>query len=389
MRASLPVLLLGLVLLPLACGPGEVTELPGEGDAGEPVSDSGTVFPSPEDDAGTPATADAGTPPPDAGPVGPPEDAGASVPDAGPTPLDAGTPDAGASLRIVVLSDLNSSYGSTTYEPSVHNAVSALTSSVKPDLVLISGDMVAGQQAGLNYAAMWQAFHAAVTTPLTQAGIPVAPAPGNHDASAYSGFEAERNEYRTQWEPARRPAVTMVDGSNFPFRYSFTFKGVFFVALDATTVGALSSAQKTWVQQQLDGAAGYPVKIVYGHVPIRPTAIGRETQVMGDAAFESMLKARGALFVGGHHHGYYPGVSNGLRHVVTPCIGAGPRTLIGTSGTSPRGFVVIDVAGGAITSIEARTGTSSGFNSTIARASLPVEIRSGSHLLTRDDLAVP
>ncbi len=389
MRASLSVLLLGLVLLPLACGPGEATDLPGDVDAGA-EGDAGAVSPTPDEDAGTTPLEDAGSPPPDGGPTLPSDDAGSSTPDAGPpSPSDAGMPDAGASLRIVVLSDLNSSYGSTTYEPSVHNAVAALTSSIQPDLVLISGDMVAGQQAGLNYAAMWQGFHAAVTTPLTQAGIPVAPAPGNHDASAYSGFEAERNEYRAQWEPARRPAVTMVDGSNFPFRYSFTFKGVFFVALDATTVGALPSAQKTWVQQQLDGAAGYPVKIVYGHVPIRPTAIGRETQVMGDAAFESMLKARGALFVGGHHHGYYPGVSNGLRHVVTPCIGAGPRTLIGTSGTSARGFVVIDVAGGAITSIEARTGTGSGFNSTITRASLPAEIRSGSHLLTRDDLAVP
>jgi hypothetical protein len=387
-RACLPLLLLGFVLLPLACGPGEATDLPGDQDSGTAAGDSGTPAPPPGDDGGNTPFPDAG-PPPDGGTAPPPEDAGTAAPDAGQAPADAGTPDAGASLRIAVLSDLNGSYGSTTYEASVHNAVSALTSSVKPDLVLISGDMVAGQQAGLNYAAMWQGFHAAVTTPLTQAGIPVAPAPGNHDASAYAGFEAERDEYRAQWEPSRRPAVTMVDGSNFPFRYSFTFKGAFFVALDATTVGALPSAQKTWVQQQLDGAAGYSVKIVYGHVPIRPTAVGRETQVMGDVAFEAMLKARGALFVGGHHHGYYPGVSNGLRHVVTPCIGAGPRTLIGTSSTSARGFVVIDVAGGAISSVEARTGTSSGFNATISRASLPAEIRSGSHLLTRDDLAAP
>ena len=386
MRAPLPLLLVGLVLLPLACGPGEADGLPGDApDAGSTATDSGSPSPTPEEDAGNTLFEDAGTAPPDAGPTTPVEDAGTA--DAGSPPTDAGTPDAGASLRIAVLSDLNGSYGATTYETSVHNAVAALTQTVKPDLVLISGDMVAGQQAGLNYAAMWQGFHAAVTTPLTQAGIPVAPAPGNHDASAYAGYEAERDEYRAQWEPARRPAVTMVDASNFPFRYSFTFKGAFFVALDATTVGTLGAAQKTWVQQQLDGAAGYGVKIVYGHVPIRPTTVGRETQVMGDAAFESMLKARGALFVGGHHHGYYPGVSNGLRHVVTPCIGAGPRTLIGTSSTSARGFVVIDVAGGDITSIQARTGTTSGFNSTISRTSLPAEIRSGAHLLTRDDLA--
>jgi len=364
------LLLLSVVLLPLGCGLGVADGLPWDllPDGGEPVADAGATDEAP--DSGAP---DAGQPP---------------GPDAGVPPLeDAGTwaPDAGAALRVVVLSDLNGSYGSTTYESSVHQAVSALTATVKPDLVLVSGDMVAGQQAGLDYGAMWQGFHAAVTTPLTQAGIPVAPAPGNHDASAYPGFEAERDEYLAQWQPARRPAVQMADDSNFPFRYSFTFKGAFFVALDATTVGQLSSAQKTWVQQQLDGAVGYPVRIVYGHVPIRPTAVGRETQVMGDSAFESMLKARGALFVGGHHHGYYPGVTNGLRHVVTPCIGAGPRALIGTSGASPRGFVVIDIAGGQVTSVQARTGT--GFSSNIARSALPASISSGSHLLTRDDLA--
>ena len=380
----LALLLLSLALLPLGCGDGVADGLPRDGDpdAGTAALDGGSGQEE-QPDAGTPARADAGEAPGSDAGAPTPVDAGQPTADAG-TP-DAGTPDAGATLRVVVLSDLNGSYGSTTYETSVHQAVSALTSSVKPDLVLISGDMVAGQQAGLNYAAMWQGFHAAVTTPLTQAGIPVAPAPGNHDASAYAGFEAERDEYLAQWEPARRPAVQMVDGSNFPFRYSFTFKGAFFVALDATTVGALSGAQKTWVQQQLDGAAAYPVRIVYGHVPIRPTTVGRETQVMGDAAFESMLKARGALFVGGHHHGYYPGVTNGLRHVVTPCIGAGPRALIGTAGASPRGFVVIDIAFGQVSAIQARTG--SGFTSTIARSSLPASIRYGSHLLTRDDLA--
>ena len=369
-----------LLLSPLGCGAGTADLLPGDlAEDGGQGMDGGTP-PQESPDSGTPAVPDAG--PVEAADAGnPPYDAG--TPDAG--VQDAGTPDAGATLRVVVLSDLNGSYGATTYETSVHQAVAAITSTVKPDLVLISGDMVAGQQAGLNYAAMWQGFHAAVTTPLTQAGIPVAPAPGNHDASGYAGYEAERDEYLAQWEPARRPAVQMVDGSNFPFRYSFTFKGAFFVALDATMVGALSAAQKGWVQQQLDGAVGYPVRIVYGHVPIRPTTVGRETQVMGDSAFESMLKARGALFVGGHHHGYYPGVTNGLRHVVTPCIGAGPRALIGTTATSARGFVVIDVAGGQVTSVQARTGA--GFTSTIARSSLPASISSGSHLLTRDDLA--
>lgn len=317
-------------------------------------------------------------------PDGAPSDTGkkdASAPD--PEEPDASV--APGPLKIVVMSDLNGSYGSTTYEASVHQAVGAIATREKPDVVLISGDMVAGQQAGLNYAAMWKGFHEAVTDKLTAAGIPVAPSPGNHDASAYSSFQAERAEYERQWKPSRAPNVTMVDGSRFPFRYSFVVGGAFFVSIDATTISPLSGEQRAWVKEQLEGATSYPVRIVYGHVPIHPTTIGRETEVLGDADFEAILKAHGAVFVGGHHHGYYPGVANGVRHVVTPCVGSGPRPLIGTSGASPRGYIVIEVVDGAIASIEARTG--SDYTGIIARASLPKEIRSGSHLLTRDDLA--
>jgi hypothetical protein len=183
-------------------------------DAGTTNADAGVSIP----DAGL-ETSDAGTTPADAGITT--ADAGLTTPDAGSTTRDAGStpsPDAGATLRIVVLSDLNGSYGATTYDANVHAAVNALKTTLQPDLVLISGDMVAGQQAGLNYPAMWAGFHAAVTTPLTTAGIPVAPAPGNHDASAYPGYQVERDEYQRQWQPTRRPAVQFIDETNFPIR---------------------------------------------------------------------------------------------------------------------------------------------------------------------------
>ena len=331
-----------------------------------------------------PADADAGAEPepPDAGTA--PADSGTPVADAG--ARDAGTPDAGAPrpLKIAVLSDLNGSYGSTTYETSVHQAVAALVNEVKPDLVLISGDMVAGQQAGLNYPAMWAGFHAAVTTPLLAAGIAVAPSPGNHDASAYAGYEGERAEYVKQWTaPARKLTAKMIDGSNYPLRYSFAVGDTLFISLDATTIAPLSSAQRTWVDQQLTAGAAYPVRIVYGHVPLHPTTVGRETEVLNDAQLEAVLKGR-ALFVGGHHHGYFPGRANGVRHVVTPCLGAGPRALIGTSTATPKGFVLLTVEGGQITSLEARTG--SNYRSIIPRTTLPTELRYGTHVLRRDDL---
>ena len=389
MRLAL-VALIGTSLI--ACGPPvDDTDWPepdagedlfvSEVDAGTTNADAGVSIP----DAGL-ETSDAGTTPPDAGITT--ADAGLTTPDAGTTTRDAGStpsPDAGATLRIVVLSDLNGSYGATTYDANVHAAVNALKTTLQPDLVLISGDMVAGQQAGLNYPAMWAGFHAAVTTPITTAGIPVAPAPGNHDASAYPGYQVERDEYQRQWQPTRRPAVQFIDATNFPFRYSFVFKGAFFIALDATTVAPLSGAQRAWVEQQLLLAAPYRVRIVFGHVPLLPTTVGRESETLNDVTFENLLRTHGAVFIGGHQHGYFPGAINGLRHVVAPCVGAGPRPLIGTTGASPRGFVVIDVANDRITSLQARTGST--FTSTISRSSLPASLTWGGRSLQRDDLA--
>lgn len=352
--------LLAVVLL-LGCA-GAADEAPVDGDAA--VAETSAV-----DDT---AALDTGT-----------LDTGAPVEDA-PVEVAVDAAPAGASLRIAVLSDLNGSYGSTTYESTVHNAVKALIAKAKPDVVLITGDMVAGQQAGLNYKAMWSGFHAAVTTPLTMAGIPVAVTPGNHDASGYGGFAAERAEFVAQWR-AREPAVTFVDKSSFPLRYSFVHKGAFFVSLDATTIGPLSAEQRAWVDAQL-AAAPQKIKIAYGHVPIHPVAAGRETEITNDLELEKLFSKRGlTMLISGHHHAYYPGAAGGVRQIAMACTGAGPRALVGTSATSDKSFLRIDVTDDAVTAVEAYEAPA--FDATIKRATLPTKVVYGSHTLTRDDLA--
>ncbi len=289
-----------------------------------------------------------------------------------------------ATLRIAVLSDLNGSYGSTTYESTVHNAVRAIVERAKPDLVLITGDMVAGQQSGLDYKAMWTGFHAAVTTPLTSAGIPVAVTPGNHDASGYGGFAAERAEFVAQWK-AREPKVTFVDKSGYPLRYSFVHKGAFFVSLDATTVGPLSAEQRTWVDAQL-AAAPQKIKIAYGHLPIHPVAEGRETEVTNDLELEKIFARRGlTMLISGHHHAYYPGAAGGVRQIVMSCTGAGPRALINTTAISDKGFLRVDIADDKVTAVDAYEAP--GFDVTTKRSTLPAKLTYGTHTLTRDDLA--
>ena len=102
----------------------------------------------------------------------------------------------GLPLRVAVISDLNGSYGSTRYSARVAAAIERVIA-LEPDLVISTGDMVAGQRRPVlterEVRAMWAAFHAEVTEPLSRAGIPLAVTPGNHDASAYGGFEQERD----------------------------------------------------------------------------------------------------------------------------------------------------------------------------------------------------
>lgn len=311
-------------------------------------------------------------------PVDTPADS-AAAPDSA---VDSGDEPAPATpLRVAVVSDLNGSYGSTTYRDEVTDAVAALLAD-PPDLVLSTGDMVAGQRDGLDYGAMWSAFHATVSDRLAAASIPFAVTPGNHDASAYSGYEAERDAFAAAWAD-RRPDVTFVDDEEYPFRYAFTVGDTLFVSLDDTLVGALSPEQSAWLDAVLDAPAS--VRIVYGHVPLYPFAEGRETEALFDDDLEQLLLDHDVTaFISGHHHAYYPGHRGPLRLVGTSCLGDSARNLIGTDGDSPRSVLRFTVTEGAMVDLDAYAG--SGFDTPIERAALPATVGDGGDTITRDDL---
>ena len=286
-----------------------------------------------------------------------------------------------AALRIAVISDLNGSYGSTDYAAAVTAAVDAVLAD-PPDLVLSTGDMVAGQRSGLDYEAMWGSFHATVSDRLAAAGIPFAVTPGNHDASAYAGYSAERDAFADAWID-RGPDVRFVDDADYPFRYAFIVSDVLFVSLDDTLVGALDDEQTAWLDAVLDTPAA--ARIVYGHVPLFPFAEGRETEALFDDALEDLLVAHDVTaFISGHHHAYYPGRRGSLRLVGTACLGDSPRALLGSSTTSARSVLRLEVEEGEITTLEAWSGER--FDTVIARSSLPASVGSGGDAVGRDDL---
>ncbi|MEO0324388.1 MAG: metallophosphoesterase [Myxococcota bacterium] len=282
--------------------------------------------------------------------------------------------------RIVALGDLNGETGSTRYVPLVHRAVDRLTGGLRPDLVISTGDLVAGQRHRLRYGAMWRAFHRLVTDPLARAGVPFAPAPGNHDASAYEPYARER-EIFGQAFAARRPPLRMVDDAAFPYRYAYRLGPALFVALDATIVAPLDAAQRRWLERRLQESDA-PVKIVYDHVPLRPFTAGRRHEVMHDPALEAVLdRERVDLFVSGHHHGYFPGRVGRVRYVSVPCLGTGARPLLGERERSPRGVVVIELEGDRLVRVDALSGED--LDTVVERADLPDRVGT----LWRDDLA--
>jgi len=293
-----------------------------------------------------------------------------------------------AALHVAVISDLNGSYGSTEYEASVATAVARLVG-MRPDLVISTGDMVAGQRlhpplGREAVTAMWSAFHREVTDRLDAAGIPLAVTPGNHDASAYASFVMEREAYRDEWL-RRAGRLGFVDRAEYPFHYAFAVDDVLFVSLDVTRVGALDASQMQWLDRVLTRhAARFRHRVAFGHLPVLPFAQGRETEVTADHALERLLQRHGVeLYLSGHHHAFYPGFHGGVRHIGQACLGAGPRKLIGSGESSPRAItmLVFDDEGVHVSAL-----SGPGFDQPVMLDALPATIRSRFGTLVRDDL---
>jgi endonuclease/exonuclease/phosphatase family metal-dependent hydrolase len=274
-------------------------------------------------------------------------------------PGPAGDP-AADPLRVAVLSDLNSTYGSTDYDAEVGAVIDRIVHDWRPDLVLIAGDMVAGQRPALSddrVRAMWAAFDSVVAAPLRRAAIPLAVTIGNHDGSGHPGHERDRRLAREYWHD-RRPDVgpgvangpVMVSGDRYPFRYAFTLGGVFFLVLDASTGAVMADpAQVSWLRATLGRpeAALAGLRVSLGHVPLHAVAEGRdhpgEVQDQPDS-LRSILEAGGVrLHVSGHHHAYYPGRRGGLELLHAGALGQGPRALLGDGAASSKTVTLLEL----------------------------------------------
>ena len=244
--------------------------------------------------------------------------------------------------RFAIISDLNNSYGSVQYGSDVKTAVSKLID-LKPDVVLSTGDMVAGQKSGLDYKAMWSGFHEVVTLPLQKSNIPFAVTVGNHDGSAYAKFENERSIFVEEFK-SYKPKLNYSDDSNYPLFYSFELGEILFLSIDSTLVGPLGLLQMNMLEKELNSHASKKFKVVFTHVPLFHFAQVNENESYFDLNLVSLLERHGVdLYLTGHHHSYYPGFHNGVHYVSQGCLGAGATKLIGKAEVSPRSMTMIEI----------------------------------------------
>lgn len=259
-------------------------------------------------------------------------------------------------FRILVISDLNSQYGSTEYEPEIAKAI-ALIPKWQPDLVLCGGDMIAGQKQSLTKGqinAMWAAFEQNVAQPIREYQVPFGFTIGNHDGSGAivkgkAIFAQERDLASAYWnDPRHHPQLQFSDRHNFPFYYSFQQGGIFFLVWDASSA-YISTKQLTWVKKSLTSKAAQQakLKIAIGHLPLYPVAENKNKpgEYLANAEqLRSLLEAHQVhTYISGHQHAYYPGQKGQLELLHAGALGQGARRLL-NSNLPPRNTVtIIDV----------------------------------------------
>ncbi|BAC87997.1 metallophosphoesterase family protein [Gloeobacter violaceus] len=260
-------------------------------------------------------------------------------------------------VRLVVISDLNSYYGSVEYEPQVTRAI-ALIPGWKPDIVLCGGDLVAGQSPSLKrerLLAMWAAYDRLIGAPLRKARLPFGFTVGNHDAScerAIRGnylYKLERDVTAGYWrDPAHDSGLAFIDRGEFPFYYTFAANDIFYLVWDASCA-RIPAEQLAWAEKALASAPAQNAKlrVAIGHLPLYAVAVGRDEpgEILDNAEKLRMLLERYRVhtYISGHHHSYYPAYRGQLQLLHAGALGSGPRPLIDGNLRPWHPLTVIDI----------------------------------------------
>lgn len=251
-------------------------------------------------------------------------------------------------LKILLISDLNDSYGSVKYSKEVHEVVKRVKD-INPDIILCGGDMVAGQKASLTASrldSMWMAFDQVVLKPVSELGVPFGFTMGNHDASP--SYHLDRAAASTFWSANKtKTNLTLVDDTYFPYYFSYIKHNVFFISWDASSA-VIPAEVKIWMQEQLSSPVANKarVRIVLGHLPLYAivAAKNKKGEVLNDAdeTLTFLKDNKVDMYISGHQHAYYPATKEKLTLLHAGCLGGGPREILGYHAKATKAYAILE-----------------------------------------------
>jgi len=263
-------------------------------------------------------------------------------------------------IRLAVISDLNSAYGSTSYRPEVIRGIQFLPG-WQPDMVVCAGDMIAGQSINLSedeIEAMWNAFDEKILSSIRTAGLPFALTLGNHDASSYQQdgefiYVLDRQESEKYWNGHQSDTdLTFVEADGFPFYYSFKQNDIFYLTWDASSAN-VPAEQVAWADRALASpeAQSAKLRIVMGHLPMYAVSQRRdrpgEYLNQADALRNLLIRHNVHTYISGHHHAYFPGKSTSedgtLNMLHCGALGSGPKSLLATTKAPFQTLTILDI----------------------------------------------
>jgi predicted phosphodiesterase len=231
-----------------------------------------------------------------------------------------------------VMSDIHMPRRNLQVVPELPRAVAAIAA-LRPRFVVVTGDHTNGgdkdSPATVAASAKWWKVFADQLRPLRDAGIPVLPVAGNHDAY----LAGQRAHYAAAFADlaawaapltlnAAVPGGGQVMLDRPPFSYSVDVDGVHLALAHVVTQG-LSREVAAWLADDLAKAAGAKLRLVFGHVPMSSVIAAPSRGFV--ASFGGLLEAgHAAAYIAGHEHLVWdedvrlPG-GGSLRQVLVGC----------------------------------------------------------------------
>ena len=169
----------------------------------------------------------------------------------------------------------------------------------KPRFVVITGDFTNGER-GESKGEVKFKRHAWASVekllqPLREAGIPVLPAPGNHDTY----LRGQREHYQAFADLERWAAPMKVERSA-GLSYGVDVEGVHLSVAEIVDQH-LSPETAAWLERDLERAKGARLRIVLGHVPVS-SVMGTPSPHFVEHLGGILAEGKADLYVAGHEH---------------------------------------------------------------------------------------